>query len=85
MAISTVSTKGQITLPAEMRRKLGVKPQDRIILEMEGDAILITKAHDFFELEGFLGPAKPPEEERDQMQRAVARHRAGGVDEKDIH
>jgi AbrB family looped-hinge helix DNA binding protein len=81
VAISTISTKGQITLPAEMRRKLKIKPKDRVILEMAGDSILIKKAHDFFELEGFLGPAKSAEEEREQMQRAVARHRSGGDNE----
>ena len=78
MAISTISTKGQITLPAEMRRKLGVKPHDRVVLEVEDDAILIRKAHDFFELEGFLGQAKSAEEERAAMKKAAAGRRTGG-------
>lgn len=81
MAISTISTKGQITLPAEMRRKLGIKPQDRVILELEGESILIKKAKDFFTLKGFLGPALSAEEEQQQMQNAVARHRSGGINE----
>ena len=80
MPISTVSTKGQITLPAEMRRRLKIKPGDRIILEKAGDSILIKKANDFFELEGFLGPAQSAVEERKKMQNAVAKHRAGDVD-----
>ena len=85
MAVSTISTKGQITLPADMRRKLKIKPKDRVVLEMAGDAILIKKAEDFFELQGFLGPAKSAEEEERQRQSAVARHRLGGRNEEDIH
>ena len=81
MTISTISTKGQITLPAEMRRKLKIRPKDRVILEIAGDSILIKKAHDFFELEGFLGPAKPAEEERKQMQHAIAKHGDSGDNE----
>lgn len=85
MTVSTISTKGQITLPADMRRKLKIKPKDRVVLEMTGDAILIKKVPDFFELEGFLGPAKSFEEERKEMKNAVARHRSGNRNEKDIY
>lgn len=81
MAISTISTKGQITLPGEMRRKLNIKPKDRVMLKIEGDSIVIKKAPDFFELQGFLGPAKSAEEESMQMRKAVARHRTGRTNE----
>ena len=29
MPVSTISVKGQITLPISFRRKLGIKPHDR--------------------------------------------------------
>ena len=77
MPIATVSRKGQVTLPARMRRKLGIKPQDRVVIETHEDAILIKRAKDLFELKGFLGKAKPAGEERAAMMKAVAEHVVG--------
>ena len=42
MAITaTVSSKGQITLPIEMRKLLGIEPGSTITFETEGKAIII--------------------------------------------
>ena len=35
---TTATTKGQIVIPAEMRRKLGIKEGTRILLELDEDA-----------------------------------------------
>jgi AbrB family looped-hinge helix DNA binding protein len=35
---TTVTTKGQIVIPAEMRRKLGIKEGTRIVLELNEQA-----------------------------------------------
>jgi len=72
MPISTISVKGQVTLPVQMRKKLGIRPNDRVIIESVEDAIIIKRAADFFELEGFLGKALPETEERGRMMRAAA-------------
>lgn len=32
--ISTITSKGQVTIPAEIRRVLGLKPQDKIIFRV---------------------------------------------------
>ena len=55
MPMSTISSKGQITLPAALRRKLGIKAHDRVSVEIERDGILIKPTIDFFSLRGFLG------------------------------
>jgi AbrB family looped-hinge helix DNA binding protein len=78
MAIATVSTKGQITLPAELRRRLGIEAHDRVLVEATEDTIVIRRAGDFFELSGFLGKALPEVREREAMLRAVAEHAEGG-------
>lgn len=78
MPVSTVSSKGQITLPARLRKKLGIEPNDRVIIETTEDALLVRKAADLFELEGFLGKALPGDEERKRMTGAIARRVAGG-------
>ncbi len=33
---STISTKGQVTIPAKFRKELGLEPQDKIRFEREG-------------------------------------------------
>ncbi len=77
MAVSTVSTKGQVTLPAQVRKKLGIKPNDRVIIEAVDDAVLIRRAPDFFALKGFLGGAVPEAEERGKTRRGIAAHVKG--------
>ena len=74
MATSTISSKGQVTLPARMRRQLGLRPNDPVTIETVVDAIVIKRAADFFELKGFLGKALSPELEANRMHAAVSRH-----------
>ncbi|MCC6173905.1 MAG: AbrB/MazE/SpoVT family DNA-binding domain-containing protein [Chloroflexi bacterium] len=42
--VSSVSPKGQVTLPREMRDHLGIKPKDRVEFELEGDVIKVRPA-----------------------------------------
>jgi AbrB family looped-hinge helix DNA binding protein len=42
--VSSVSPKGQITIPAEVRRLLGVKPKDKITIIVEGEAVTLQPA-----------------------------------------
>lgn len=49
-----ISTKGQITIPAEIRKKLGLEPNDKVSIRLLNDEIVlkpITK-EDFFDLAG---------------------------------
>lgn len=39
--ISSVSPKGQITLPLEVRKHLGIKTKDKVIITLEGDDIRV--------------------------------------------
>ncbi len=78
MPISTISSKGQVTLPAGLRKRLGMAPNDKVILEVVHDALVIRKAPDFFEWEGFLGKALPREEERRRMAQHAATRAKGG-------
>jgi AbrB family looped-hinge helix DNA binding protein len=75
MKYSKVSSKGQITLPAEARNAIGIKPHDRVIIEVSDDAIVIRPTQNFYALKGFLGNAHPQEEQ--QMIRAASRKARG--------
>lgn len=56
MSTAAVTSKGQITIPAEVRKKLGLKPGDRVrFIEGErGEYILRPKTGSILDLKGFL-------------------------------
>jgi AbrB family looped-hinge helix DNA binding protein len=39
--ITTVSTKGQLVIPAEMRESLGIRPGSRIAVSLKGSRIIL--------------------------------------------
>lgn len=41
---TTLTQKGQVTIPLEIRRMMGLQPHDRVRFEVEGDTVRITKA-----------------------------------------
>ncbi|MFD0895537.1 AbrB/MazE/SpoVT family DNA-binding domain-containing protein [Luteolibacter ambystomatis] len=41
MTHSTITSKGQTTLPSQIREALHLKPGDRISYEIQGDAVVI--------------------------------------------
>lgn len=43
MKTSSVTVKGQVTIPAELRRELGLKPGDRVEFARKGGKILIQR------------------------------------------
>lgn len=40
--VSSVSPKGQITIPLEIRKFLGVNPKDKVAFRVEGEEVKIT-------------------------------------------
>ncbi|MDX3929142.1 MAG: AbrB/MazE/SpoVT family DNA-binding domain-containing protein [Shinella sp.] len=55
----TLSSKGQVTIPKEMREALKLQPGDQLIYSVvDGEVILTPKNVNFNDLAGLLG--KPP-------------------------
>ena len=54
---SAVSPKGQSTIPAEIRRELGIMPKDKVTLRMEEGALRVVPAR--FTLEDAYGSVAP--------------------------
>lgn len=44
MLLSTLTSKGQATVPAEVRHELGLKPGDKIAFEIHDHKVTIAKA-----------------------------------------
>jgi len=77
MIQATVSTKGQITLPSDVRKALAIKPGDRLIFEVVGDALNARVLHtddidDLFEALPGVDHVGTPEEERAAFHAALA-------------
>jgi AbrB family looped-hinge helix DNA binding protein len=47
MAVSKMSSKGRVTIPKQVRERLGVQPGDLISYEMEGDVVTIQRSEPF--------------------------------------
>lgn len=56
--ITTLSQKGQITLPKKIREKVGLKPYNKIYLEASGGSITITPTYDILDIAGKFTPKK---------------------------
>ncbi|MBI2597401.1 AbrB/MazE/SpoVT family DNA-binding domain-containing protein [Candidatus Daviesbacteria bacterium] len=41
---TTLTQKGQVTIPVEIRSRLGLKPKDKVRFEVEGDEVKIKPA-----------------------------------------
>jgi len=46
MPTARLSKKSQLVLPAEIRKKLGIRPGDQLNLEVEGEHVVLRKAPD---------------------------------------
>jgi len=60
---TTVTKRGQVTLPAAVRRLFGTKPRDKVHFTVDGDQVCLTPVA--FTLESAYGsvtPSKRPED-----------------------
>ena len=44
---SRLSSKGQVTIPVEVRERLGLQPGDVVVYEVEGDRAILCRAEPF--------------------------------------
>jgi AbrB family looped-hinge helix DNA binding protein len=77
MAVSTITSKGQTTIPGAIRRHLKLKSGDQVefLLEPDGRVILIPATVEVIELKGLLAPA-PRRVALEEMEKAIRRRGA---------
>lgn len=80
MAISTLTAKGQTTIPKDIREHLRLRPGDRMefIIESDGRVLLLPVTLDAAELEGAL-PRPTHPVSLDEMEAAIRRRSRGNV------
>ena len=60
MLQSTVTRKGQTTIPKEIREMLGIKPNDKLFYIVEGAKVVLKPIHgDILELRGSVQSKEP--------------------------
>lgn len=60
---TTITQRGQVTIPAEVRRILSLRPRDKVAFTIEGNEVRLARAS--FTLESAYGsvrPARSPED-----------------------
>ena len=55
--VTTITQRSQVTIPAEVRRVLGLKPRDKVAFTIREDGVRLTPAP--FTLESAYGSVQP--------------------------
>jgi len=73
---ATVTEKGQVTIPQEIRRLMGLQPHDKVCFEVEGELVKIKRASSKLpQGYGSVVPRKKPEDFRslrEEFEKGVA-------------
>ena len=51
---TTITQKGQVTIPVWIRKLVELKPRQKVIVTIENDMVVIKPAPDFFSLKGSI-------------------------------
>lgn len=73
--LTTITQRGQVTIPAEVRRVLGVKPRDKVAFQIEDGQVRLAPAK--FSLEtayGSVSPVHKPEDFKEMARQAKEEH-----------
>lgn len=74
--LSTVTTKGQVTIPVEIRRRLGVAAHDKVAFVLDDNQVrLVRRGSVVAQTAGIFKTSQPPltaEELREAAERAIA-------------
>jgi len=82
MSVSTLTTKGQITLPRDVRRALGLAPGDKVdFVAIDGGFKLVALRQDIRALKGRLAGRVESPVTIDEMDDAIARSASEGESE----
>lgn len=79
--IRTVTTKGQVTIPVEIRRLLGVKPQDKVVFRITDGKVELRPSKMTLESTfGAVTPQNRPEDFKRLRDVAIQEHAQNVID-----
>ena len=79
LARSKLTSQGQVSVPADVRRKLGIGPGSVLEWDEEGDRIFVRRSAQFSseDIHGALFPKQPPKSRTLEEMKEGIRRRAG--------
>jgi antitoxin PrlF len=74
---ATVTSKGQVTIPKQVRDALGIKERDHVVFRIEGKRATLARTHDLLNLAGTVSvPAGKRGASWDEIRRTTRSTRA---------
>jgi len=70
--ISTITTKGQVTIPKTLRIQFGIGPRDKVDFRADGNQIVLRPVRTLRDLRGCVSGYGMPADERHTAKKAVA-------------
>ena len=70
--LSTITTKGQVTIPKPLRDRFNLRPHDKVDFSINGDQIILRPVKTLRDLRGCVQGGGAPEAERLTAKKAVA-------------
>jgi len=73
---SKVTSQGQISVPAEIRRKLGIGPGAVLEWEEDGERVIVRRAgrYTFEDIHRAVFPRRPKPRKLNELKEAIGRH-----------
>jgi antitoxin PrlF len=75
MQTSTVTSKGQVTIPADVRKRLGLQPGDHVGFIVDGDEVRLVRRES--RIEAAFGICKAETSVSVEDMEHIVKHRAG--------
>jgi len=75
MRNSAMTTKGQVTIPRDIRRQLGLKPGDKVSFMIENDHVILYRKQN--DIEASFGICKPKKSVSLKNMESAIRKRGG--------
>ncbi|MFN8482427.1 MAG: AbrB/MazE/SpoVT family DNA-binding domain-containing protein [Anaerolineae bacterium] len=73
--VGTLTEKGQVTVPAAVRRRLGIKPRDKVVFRIVGERVeLAPSPLSLANTFGAVKPRKQPEDFKELRDLALDEH-----------
>ncbi|HMO96275.1 MAG TPA: AbrB/MazE/SpoVT family DNA-binding domain-containing protein [Tepidiformaceae bacterium] len=71
---TTITSKGQVTIPKEVRERLGLSPADRVEFEVRGDTAVMRRSG--LRVKDVIGALPPLGLSDEEVRARIARERA---------
>jgi AbrB family looped-hinge helix DNA binding protein len=75
MQTSTLTSKGQVTIPAAVRKRLGLHPGDHVAFVVDGDEVRLMRKEN--RVEAAFGLCKPDKSVSFEQMEQIIKDRAG--------